>query len=482
MPVTQDCNQLFQTQRDLDQFLSSCQAVSITKNKPQFVSISFEIDAVDPLTIFDQLAQPNQLNFFFEKRDSRKYQSQPVPKITIAAIDAVITFRTERSQRFIQAKQFIQATLSEAIIAGNLTSTLAGPAFFCSFSFQSTPAKTESSSFPGATVFLPKWQIVRNADQCLVVSNVLLDQDTVIPETAANIWQTLQQIQANQVNYQPAAIASANPLAQYDVATTEQFKQSVQRALTSIANHQFDKIVLAHAVDIVSPTPFHQTASLAHLRRLHPDCYIFAVSNGKGQTFLGASPERLVCVQNRHLVTDALAGSTSRGQTPREDMLLAHALLNSDKDHHEHQVVVDFITRQLKTLGLSPEVAPLKLLQLSNIQHLHTPIRAIAPPSIHLLDILAELHPTPAVAGLPRDLACEEICRYEPFERSLYAAPIGWVNHRGDGEFIVGIRSALVHGCQARLFAGAGIVSGSNPDRELAEVQLKLQTLQAALV
>jgi len=83
---------------------------------------------------------------------------------------------------------------------------------------------------------------------------------------------------------------------------------------------------------------------------------------------------------------------------------------------------------------------------------------------------------------LPRDVACQEISRYESFERSLYAAPIGWVNTRGDGEFIVGIRSALINGCHARLFAGAGIVAGSDPDRELAEVQLKLQALLAGLI
>lgn len=162
--------------------------------------------------------------------------------------------------------------------------------------------------------------------------------------------------------------------------------------------------------------------------------------------------------------------------------MLANTLLSSHKEIHEHQVVADFITDRLLHLGLKPQSFPLRLLQLSNIQHLHTPIRATVPNSIHLLDIVAELHPTPAVAGLPREIACEAIQHWEPFERSLYAAPIGWVNHKGDGEFIVGIRSALIDGCQARLFAGAGIVAGSDPEKELSEVQLKLQALLAALV
>ncbi len=149
---------------------------------------------------------------------------------------------------------------------------------------------------------------------------------------------------------------------------------------------------------------------------------------------------------------------------------------------HEHQVVIEFITRQLGQLGLEPQPFPLRLLQLSNIQHLQTPIHARVPANIHLLDAVAELHPTPAVAGVPRKIACDHIRRYESFERSLYAAPIGWVDHQGNGEFAVGIRSALINGCHARLYAGAGIVEGSDPDRELAEVQLKLQALLAALV
>ena len=122
------------------------------------------------------------------------------------------------------------------------------------------------------------------------------------------------------------------------------------------------------------------------------------------------------------------------------------------------------------------------MLQLSNIQHLWTPIRSNLPAGTQPLDVLAALHPTPAVAGVPRDRACAHIRRWEPFERSLYAAPLGWIDHQGNSEFIVGIRSALIEGKRACLYAGAGIVAGSNPNGELAEIQLKLQALLSALV
>lgn len=479
MPVTQYCNQRFRNQHDLDQFIRHYQTHFDDKNCPQFISLSFEIDPVDPLAILNELTQPNQLNFYFEKRTAAKHASLPAQQTAIAAIDAVTQFQIYHANRFTQAKQFIQSTLSHTCIAGDLTSPFAGPTFFCSFTFQpSAPAET---AIPGATVFLPRWQITRTHDRCLVVSNVGLQPETDVRSTLADIWQTLQQIQA--IRYEcVTAISQSSEFLKTDVATTDTFKQSVATALQSIQAEALDKIVLAHAIDVISPRPFHHADSLNNLRRLYPDCYVFSIGHGKNQAFLGASPERLVSVYDRQLTTDALAGSAPRGSTRQADAHLASRLLSSAKDNHEHQVVVDFITHQLTALGLAAEPSPLRLLQLPNIQHLHTPIRARVPRSVHVLDVVAALHPTPAVAGLPRDRACLEISRYEPFERSRYAAPIGWVNHRGDGEFAVGIRSALIDNCHARLFAGAGIVAGSDPDRELAEVQLKLQALLSALV
>lgn len=122
------------------------------------------------------------------------------------------------------------------------------------------------------------------------------------------------------------------------------------------------------------------------------------------------------------------------------------------------------------------------LLQLPNIQHLRTLITAEVPQHLHLLEILAALHPTPAVAGMSREVAQQQIHKQETFERHLYAAPLGWIDYQGNGEFTVGIRSALINGSQARLYAGAGIVAGSDPQRELAEIQLKLHTLLDALL
>jgi len=143
---------------------------------------------------------------------------------------------------------------------------------------------------------------------------------------------------------------------------------------------------------------------------------------------------------------------------------------------------LDSIRRRLAPLGLQLEtpVEP-TLRKLANVQHLHTPVRAALPETVRLLDVLARLHPTPAVGGSPREAAVARIRELEGFSRGLYAGALGWLNARGGGEFFVGLRAALIDGASARLFAGAGIVAGSSPVQEFSETELKFRAMADAL-
>ena len=229
--------------------------------------------------------------------------------------------------------------------------------------------------------------------------------------------------------------------------------------------------------------PLHPLRVLNGLRQRYPDCYAFSLSNGCGQSFIGASPERLVRVSQGVLETEALAGSAPRGAGASEDAALAAGLLASEKDLREHRLVLDSIVRRLESLGLQLEFAAKPgVRRLANVQHLHTPVRAVLPDSVRLLDALTRLHPTPAVGGSPREAAVAHIRELEGFPRGLYAGALGWLNARGGGEFFVGIRSALVDGAAARVFAGAGIVAGSVPENEFAETELKFKALLDALL
>lgn len=481
MTVTPYCNTLFQSRKNLQQFLLAHQQELDEKSSSQIISISWQIDSVDPLTVLHKISQPDQLSFYFEKQELGTGIHSRERGFAIAAIGAVAQLQINSSNRFVEAQNFMQSILSKTTIMGDTHLPLTGPHFFCSFAFFDDAA-SQSSGFPATTIFLPAWQVSRQENHYTIVANLLLSADINLELNLNQLWEQLETIRSIKYELTTPLIDHRNLLKIHDVTDTHHFKQAVLSALDQIAAQELNKVVLAHAVDVSSPLPFHLANSLYHLRQLYPDCYLFSISNGQGQTFIGASPERLIQLYDRHLVTDALAGSAARGRTTFEDAHFADSLLNSAKEMHEHQVVIDFITGRLIQLGLKPQRSPLRLLQLSNIQHLQTPIHASVPAQVHLLDVVAELHPTPAVAGVPREIACTLIRQHEMFERSLYAAPIGWVDHQGNGEFAVGIRSALINGQEARLYAGAGIVAGSDPDRELAEIQLKLQALLNALV
>ncbi len=478
----------FQDFESLHLLLLECQQAVVEKRREQVVSISTKIECIDPLAVLNVVAHPTHRHFYFETRqhgiltqDSElqlKSQTDEGLGLAIVAIDSATSLTVSGDDRFSQAQHFIDTCLAETIKVGCLDLPFSGPHFFCSFTFFPT-----SSSFPAATVFLPRWQLSRYQQHCILVANVQLNSTTNIHDLAQDLWQNFHKITQVKYSTPHITIHHHNTFSYHDITDPDRFKTAIAAALQLIHKGQLHKVVLAHAIDILSPLPFHLIYSLNHLRTLYPDCYVFSTSNGAGQTFIGASPERLMRVYNDELITDALAGSAPRGATAIEDTRLAETLLSSAKERYEHQIVVDFILQRLHHLGLVPRYfASPQLLQLTNIQHLQTLIQAAVSPGVHPLEILAELHPTPAVAGVPRDLACDQIQQCESFERSLYAAPLGWIDHQGNAEFIVGIRSALIEGCRARLYAGAGIVAGSDPTKELAEIRLKLQALWQALL
>lgn len=482
MTVTRARTNLLEDCKGLYQFLLVLKQTALEKDQTKIISLSLEIPPIDPLAVLWGMAQPGQLHFYLEKSGSEE---------AIAAIDTAVSLKVKEPctpssygtpSRFDQAQNFIQSCLNNIITPEPLNLPFSEPHFFCSFTFFEEKL-TVNSPFPSATIFLPRWQIARQGDRGVVVANINLNKHSNVGAIAEDVWQQFRKIKASSHNLLSFLNFNTENLIKRNITAINNFKSAVTSSLESIQAKKFDKIVLAHAVDVKSSVPFQLFQSLENLRKCHPDCYIFSTSNGKGQSFIGASPERLLSIQNRELVTDALAGSAPRGKTATEDAEFADLLLSSEKERREHLVVLDFITQRLNKLGLTPQVKSMpQLLQLSSIQHIWTPIQAKVPKGVHPLEIVAELHPTPAVAGAPRDIACAKIRRYEPFERSLYAAPLGWIDRRGNAEFIVGIRSALIDGSRARLYAGAGIVSGSDPDKELAEIQLKLQPLLKALV
>lgn len=263
----------------------------------------------------------------------------------------------------------------------------------------------------------------------------------------------------------------------------EDFLQRLGAAIGEVRSGRLDKVVMAREVLIEANRPFRQGDLLERLRTLHPSCATFAVDG-----FLGATPELLIRRFGGDLESHPLAGTAARSGDPEVDRRVEAAMLASDKERSEHRAVVDAITD-----GLRPALAELSvpdepgIVELRNVSHLGTRItgRIAAGPdgeTRNALELLALIHPTPAVSGTPLDLALDYLAKAEELDRDRYAGAVGWMNGDGDGEWYLGIRCAIVADRSARLFAGVGIVADSDPAAELAETQLKLQAFLAAAV
>jgi len=267
------------------------------------------------------------------------------------------------------------------------------------------------------------------------------------------------------------AIARSTTPARFTIAQitdADAWEANVAAVLALIDTGAAEKVVLAREVVIDATEPFDIAAIADRLHATQPGCIVY-VDNG----FVGASPELLVRRAGTAVTARPMAGTGPH----------AAALLRSDKDAREHQLVVDAVVDALQPTCADAIVHPAESVAFADLAHLATTITArVLDLEISAVDLALTLHPTPAVAGTPRATALAAISRLEPTPRDLYAGPCGWVDARGDGEFVVALRGAQTDGTRARLHAGAGIVAGSRADAEWAETQAKLEPMLRALV
>ncbi len=343
------------------------------------------------------------------------------------------------------------------------------------------PGGSAWAGFSSARLVLPRVAVVRRGESSWLVG--------VAPEglSRAAASEHLRQIlgQCGELMLRLARTAETDVLAPAPVreaADPKRFEGRVVAALETIAAGVFSKVIVARAETWVAESSPPTADLLAGLGARFPGCFRFAVQPPGGATFVGASPERLAAVAGGRLETDALAGTAARSTEVDEDRALGAELLASDKERREHQSCVSYLRRTLVEVldELPPPTEP-GLLQLANVQHLHTELTGRLTNGQGVLDIASLLHPTPAVCGVPGGDALRWLGEHEDLDRGWYAGGVGVVGPGGDGEFCMAIRSALLDGGTTRLFAGAGIVAGSRPERERAEVDAKLNGIREVL-
>jgi menaquinone-specific isochorismate synthase len=393
------------------------------------------------------------------------------PDTDILAVGATATLTARGTDRFSQVRAEARSLFDSLSTAD--VPRVARPRLFGGFAFYEREASADDAwtGFPDARFVLPAVQIFSPGEATWL---------TTTAPTAGEAERRLEEwADRIETATRPADAGPPGVTGKRRTPSKAVWREQVRDAVAAIGEERLRKVVLAQSLSVDLERPLSLADALARLDATYPDCYRFAVTPEAEDagTFFGATPERLVSLYGRTVQTEALAGSTGRGDTPAEDEWLAEELLDSEKDNHEHDLVVEAIHDQLEPLAASVTDDERTVRRLATVQHLRTPIKAELDADSHVLSLVEELHPTPAVGGLPPDAALETIRETESFDRGWYAAPVGWFDAAGNGTFCVGIRSALASDGTASLFAGAGIVADSDPDREWDEVQLKYRPM-----
>jgi menaquinone-specific isochorismate synthase len=259
--------------------------------------------------------------------------------------------------------------------------------------------------------------------------------------------------------------------------TAPEWERAVAAAVARIKSGELRKAVLARDLYATAAEPIDPRPLLRRLAERYPDCFTFACDG-----MIGATPELLIRREGCEISAFVLAGTAPRGADATTDDALGAGLLASAKNTEEHAYAAAYVRAALAPLSADLEADPApSLLRLANLQHLGTHVRGSLDADRSALALVAALHPTPAVCGTPTQAAMELIRELENMDRARYAGPVGWTDASGNGEWGIALRSAQLDGQKARLFAGCGIVAGSDPAAELAETEVKFRPMRTAL-
>jgi isochorismate synthase EntC len=419
------------------------------RTEPQWLAAPLDAVPPDGLDLF-AAAQGGE-RFLWENRGRG---------LQIAALGAAAVVESAGPGRFDVAARAARRIAAGLHDVGDLGTA---PLLVGGFGFaDASPDGPAWRGFAPARLVLPALLVVRAPDGVHARATLRVEPGEGASEALARLREAVERgrdaLRWARPGFEPEAEPAPAFRASAD-APLSRYRETVEAALRDIAAGELEKVVPARAVSLSSEAGFDPARVLERLRRAHPSCTCFAVARGDA-VFLGATPELLVRLEGEQL-----------------------EMCESKKEQAEHAVVVRALRDALAEVCAELHVpeAP-RLLALEAIQHLETPLRGRLRRPQGVLELLARLHPTPAVAGAPRAAALAWLASKEGLERGWYAGPVGFVRADGGGEFWVALRSALLRGCSARLFAGAGVVAGSRPEAELQETRLKLAALLGALV
>jgi salicylate biosynthesis isochorismate synthase/menaquinone-specific isochorismate synthase len=441
--------------------------------QPTLVTITCALaDDVDPSAVVCASRRPEEPWFVFEQPDRGG--------AALAGLGEAIRIEDSGPDRFATVADRWRSLAAKAVADSPGEREGGGPIAVGGFAFAPDGGASPAwHGFEPASLVVPEVTLTREQHggkrRVRITLAALVQPDDTAEELLGSLGRRLEEL-----SDAPLPLLDPAPTGRFQVSSgmpPEHFEAAVAHATETIRAGALQKIVLAREVQVHAPSDYDPAAVFGVLRDAFPSCFVFCIGRGDA-TLVAASPELLVRREGQRVSTIALAGSTRRSADPAVDAHLGEQLMRDESYREEHAIVARRIERTLNRYAIWVATPPEPtLVQMANIQHLATPIRAQLAAPVEAIELAGLMHPTPAVGGEPSVEALGLIPALEGLDRGWYSGPVGWTDAAGDGEFCVALRCALLRGNVARCYAGNGIVRGSKPAAELAETEVKLQAL-----
>lgn len=445
------------------------------KGFDDFIS-SLKNDKIKNLSIISFISQTDEFNFYSaltllnQNPYNLLYYSIPKNDFYISASGEAFSRSFKNVEQLNKySEEFSDFNKS---IAHNFDSIdYSPPLLFYSAKFPSYKLSEEWREFEPVKFFIPQLILIKSDKKFFYVISIKTDSVIDKNSLVKNFTSIAEQLYKTDYSSQPNKSKASIKINRSECI--DDWKKKIDLILSGIAKKEYDKVVLSRVTEFELLKGIEPSELAFLLDKKYPDCFNF-IYKVKDTMFFSASPEMLFILKNGEIHTEALAGSIERGSNEQEDKSLETALIKSSKDIDEHLFVIDHLKNVLNKYCQNVKVDKSPLLKkLSNIQHLHTTLNGSLKNGLDLFSVIKDIFPTPAVGGYPVAQAINVIDKIEDFDRGLFTGFIGWMNLKNDGEFIVSIRSGLISKNKLYVYAGCGIVPGSDAKKEYEETQLK---------
>ncbi|AIE61131.1 menaquinone-specific isochorismate synthase [Bacillus methanolicus MGA3] len=439
--------------------------------RPILVSEVQKISHIKPLSLF----AAGRDKFFGE----RFFWKDPAGQMILVGLGICKQIQSDQaSDRFFHVETEWKRFIDDSDIHNEYSQSGIGPIMFGGFSFDPLKEKTDLwAKFSDSLFYIPVYMLSIINGQAFFTTNILCTQHDHPSIIEKIIKERDEIIESIYIDYDYGL-----PEIQHEKESNpNEWKETVAKVVEDLKGGKLKKVVLARDLRITFNQEVKVETVLSRLLTEQKESFVYAFESN-GDCFISASPERLLKKNGKDVYSACVAGSIGRGKTVEEDELLGDTLLNDQKNLIEHQYVVEMIREAMKEICdevFLPDKP--KLLKIRDIQHLYTPVVGKNKNNQSLLRFVEKLHPTPALGGFPKVEAMAKIREAEKLDRGFYAAPLGWIDYKGNGEFAVSIRSGLIQGKEASLFAGCGVVADSDAESEYRETAIKFRPMLSAL-